>query len=81
MAEFIALAIDQDRHQLVVSGLEHRIGIDIRHHNVEIRHARLAAEEFQCSEHVVAKMAVVAAEQPQLRRRPIVRRPIYRIVP
>jgi hypothetical protein len=31
-----------------------------------MRHARLAAQGFQRSEHVVTQMAVVAAEQPQL---------------
>jgi hypothetical protein len=42
---------------------------------------RLAAQGFQRSEHIVAQMAVVATEQTQLRRRPILRKPIYRITP
>jgi hypothetical protein len=46
-----------------------------------MRHARLAAQGFQRSEHVVAQMAVVAAEQPQLWRRPALRRITYRAGP
>jgi hypothetical protein len=33
-----------------------------------MRHARLSAQGFQRSEHVVAKMTIVAAEQLQPRR-------------
>jgi hypothetical protein len=81
MAEFSVVPIDQNRDQLIVFRLKHRIDIDIDHLDAEIRHARLAAQGFQRSEHVVAQMAVVAAEQPQLRRRPALRRITYRAGP
>ncbi len=81
MTEFAALAINQHRHEFVVPGFEHGVGIDIRHLDVEVRHTRLAAQGFQRSEHVVAQVAVVAAEQPQLRRRPAPGGLTYRAVP
>ena len=81
MAEFAALAIDQDRHQYVVFRFERRVGVDIHHFDAEMRHTCLAAQGFQRSEQVVTQVAIVAAEQPQLRRRQILRGPIYRSSP
>ena len=68
MAQLATVAIGQHRHQLVVTGFELRIGIHIEHHKLEIGQTRLAAHGFQRGEHVVAKMAIVAAVEPQLRQ-------------
>ena len=69
MTQFAAIPINQYRHQFVVFRLERRIGINVQHLDPEIRHPLLAAQGFQRGEHVVAQVAVVAAEEPQLRRR------------
>lgn len=78
MAEFPLVPANQNRNQFIVFRFKLRIGIDIDHIDTEIRYARLAAKGFQRSEHIVAKMAVVAAEQPQLWPRTALRRIIYR---
>jgi len=67
MAEFAARPIDQHRHQFIVFRFKFRVGIDIHHLDIEMRHTRLAAQGFQSSEQIVAQVAVVAAEQPQPR--------------
>lgn len=71
MAEFSALAIDQDRHQFVVLRFESGIGIDIQYLDDKKTHAWLAAQGFQRNEHVLAQVAVVAAEEPQPGRLPV----------
>ncbi len=65
MAELALLLIHENRYQFVVFRFNYRIGIDIDHLDIEMRHSRLAAQALQRSEHVVAQVAVVAAEQPQ----------------
>jgi len=67
MAEFPALAIDQNRNQFAIFRFEFRIGIDIQHINIEKCHAGLAAQGFQRGEHVVTEVAVLSTEQRQQR--------------
>lgn len=81
MAQFAPFAVDQHRNQFVVFRLEFRIGIDIDDLDLEMDHARLSAQGFQRGEQVVAEVAVVAAEQAQARRRPLLQAATYRRSP
>ena len=68
VAKLAAFAIDQHGYQLVVFRLQRGIGIDVDNLDLEMRYARLAAQGFQRGKHVVAEVAVIAAEQQQAHR-------------
>lgn len=65
MTQFIAQCIHKHRHPLIVLLLKRRVGIDIQYFDLECNQPWLAAQGFQCGEHVFAQMAPGATEQPQ----------------
>lgn len=65
MAQFMSLGIQQYRHQFVILFFQRGIGINIKNIDCKTCQARLAAQLIQRSEHVMAEVAIIAAEQPQ----------------
>ena len=61
MAKLVTIAIGQHGNQFVVTGFKLRVGVDVEHRQLEIGQTWLAAHGFQRGEHVLAKVAVVAA--------------------
>lgn len=65
MAQLMALGIQQHGHKFPIFFLQRRIGINVNNLDFTWPQTRLAAQTIQRGEHVMAKMAIIAAEQPQ----------------